>query len=117
MRFILTMMLCAAFAVAVFTACNNAPTTSVNTNTTVSNQPKNTAPKTDEHGHEDNAPRISLAEAKKDFDAGNVVFVDTRAEVQFRQERIKGAINIPAEAAAMRLNEIPKGKKIIAYCS
>lgn len=124
MRFILTIMLCAAFAVAGLTACNNAnaPTAVQNSSgnankAAVANQPKNTAPKTDAHGHEDNAPRISLAEAKKEFDAGNVVFVDTRAEVQFRQEHIKDAVNIPAEAAATRYNEIPKGKKIIAYCS
>lgn len=122
MRFILTMMLLAAFAVVALTACQNAPTTSQNTggntvNKTVANQTQNTAPKVDAHGHEDNAPRISLAEAKKEFDAGNAVFVDTRTEAAFNQERIKGAINIPAEAAATRAGEVPKGKKIIAYCS
>ena len=31
------------------------------------------------------APRISLADAKKDFDAGNVIFVDTRAETSDSQ--------------------------------
>ncbi len=65
----------------------------------------------------DSAPRISLAEAKQAFDEGNVVFVDTRAEVQYKQEHIKGAINVPAEAMETRYKEIPTGKKIIAYCS
>lgn len=73
--------------------------------------------KVDEHGHTDNAPRITLAEAKKDFDAGNAVFVDTRSELQFRQERVKDAINIPAEAMQTKYKDIPTGKKIIAYCS
>ena len=63
------------------------------------------------------APRISLADAKKDFDAGNVIFVDTRAESQFKDEHIKGAINIPADAFQTRYAEVPKDKKIIAYCS
>lgn len=73
--------------------------------------------KTDEHGHADEAPRIALADAKKDFDAGNVVFVDTRAEATYKQEHIKGAINMPMEAVEARYKEIPTGKKIIAYCS
>jgi predicted sulfurtransferase len=117
MRFILTLMLAAAFA-AVFTGCQNASTTSqTNANKTVAGTPKNTAPKTDEHGHADDAPRISLADAKKDFDAGNAVFVDTRAEIAYKQEHVKGAINIPMEAVETRYKEIPTSKKIIAYCS
>jgi 3-mercaptopyruvate sulfurtransferase SseA len=119
MRFILTTLLVAAFAVAGFTACQNASTTTQTTSTTKTetDKPKNTAPKTDEHGHTDDAPRISLADAKKEFDAGNAVFVDTRAAVSYKQEHIKGALNIPMEAVEMRYKEIPTGKKIIAYCS
>lgn len=120
MRFILTMLLVAAFAVAGFTACQNAATTSQQNNSTTktaAGTPKNAAPKTDEHGHADDAPRISLADAKKDFDAGNVVFIDTRAATTYKQEHIKGALNIPMEAVETRYKEIPAGKKIIAYCS
>ncbi len=65
----------------------------------------------------DEAPRISLDDAKKSYDAGNVIFVDTRAEAAYKDEHIKGAINIPAEAFEMRYAEVPKDKKIIAYCS
>lgn len=75
------------------------------------------APIADEHGHTDDAPRITLEEAKKDFDAGNAVFLDTRADVQFQTEHIKGAINMPVETVESRYKEIPTGKKIIAYCS
>jgi 3-mercaptopyruvate sulfurtransferase SseA len=117
MRFILTMLLVAAFAAAVFTGCQNASTTLQTSTEPAATQPKNAAPKTDEHGHADDAPRISLADAKKDFDAGNVVFVDTRAAVAYQQEHIKGALNIPMEAVETRYKEIPASKKIIAYCS
>ena len=124
MRFKLMMMLIAAFAVAGLTACQNA-TTNTQTGTTntqtgnraAAEQPKNAAPKTDEHGHADDAPRISLADAKKDFDAGNVVFIDTRAEAAFKQEHVKGAINVPMESFEAKFKDIPTGKKIIAYCS
>ncbi len=65
----------------------------------------------------DEAPRISLDDAKKSFDAGNVIFIDTRAESSFNEEHIKGAINIPSNAFETRYAEVPKDKKIIAYCS
>lgn len=65
----------------------------------------------------DNVPRISLEEAKKAFDEGNVLIIDTRAEVAYKAEHIKGAINIPAEAIRTRYKEVPKDKKVIAYCS
>ena len=65
----------------------------------------------------DEAPRISLDDAKKSFDAGGVIFVDTRAESQYKDEHIRGAINIPADAFETRYAEVSKDKKIIAYCS
>jgi hypothetical protein len=71
----------------------------------------------DAHGHEDNAERISIEEAKKEFDAGNAVFIDTRDPRAFAAEHILGAINIPENEIDQRLNTIPKGKKLIAYCS
>lgn len=114
MRFILTMLLLAAFAVAGFTACQNASTQS--NNKAVANKSQNTTPQK-HNDPADDAPRISLADAKKDFDAGNVVFVDTRAEIAYKQEHIKGSINVPMEAVETRYKEIPTGKKIIAYCS
>ena len=73
----------------------------------------------DGHGHADgqDAPRISLADAKKDFDAGTAVFIDTHAPEQYAQQHIVGSINVPANNIEPYLNKIPKGKKIIAYCS
>lgn len=77
------------------------------------------APAHDSHGHADgsDSPRITLAEAKKDFDAKGAVFIDTHAPEQFAQQHIPGAINVPANNIVPYLNKIPKGKKIIAYCS
>ena len=61
-------------------------------------------------------PRISLDEAKKDYDTGNAIFVDSRAEIAFLQEHIKGAINI-SSLTDDKLASLPRGKKIIVYCS
>ena len=107
-----------AIALLVSAACQTATTTSSTDN---GNKPQkvvnSAAPKADEHGHADNAPRITLADAKKDFDAGNVVFIDTRAKAAYDVEHIKGAINMTTDAVEARYKEIPTGKKIIAYCS
>ena len=62
-------------------------------------------------------PRIALADAKKDYDAGTVVVVDSRPEGAYKQEHITGAINIPIGSTNDKFDAIPKGKKIIVYCS
>ena len=62
-------------------------------------------------------PRISVEEAKKAYDAG-AVFVDSRPESAYKVEHIAGAINIPSGASAEeKFSSLPKGKKIIVYCS
>lgn len=70
-----------------------------------------------DHAAEDNAPRISLADAKKDFDNKSAIFVDTHTKQQFDAEHIPGAINVQANMIRQEADKIPKGKKIIAYCS
>ena len=75
------------------------------------------APK-DEHaddGHD--APRISLADAKKEYDAGNAIIVDVRDVNAYKQEHIKGALNIPIANVAANEDKLTKNKKIIVYCS
>ena len=114
MRFILSILAVAALALSVLAGCQSSAK-QVQVETTAAKT--DAAPKKDEHGHSDDAPRITLADATKEFDAGTAIFVDTRAESAYKQEHIKGAINIPAEAMEMRYKEIPTNKKIIAYCS
>ena len=115
MKKVLSLSVFLTIALLVLTACQSASTSSADNKT---NKPANSAaPKADEHGHADDAPRISLAEAKKDFDAGNVIFVDTRAKSAYDTEHIKGAINMTTDAVESRYKELPTGKKIIAYCS
>jgi 3-mercaptopyruvate sulfurtransferase SseA len=71
--------------------------------------------------NESDVPRISLEDAKAAYDAGNAVIVDARAEVTYAQEHIAGAINIPYGIGDDKLDpmlaKLPKGKKIIVYCS
>ncbi len=70
-----------------------------------------------DHAGEENVPRITVADAKKDFDSKSAVFIDTHAKQQFDAEHIPGAINVQANMIRQEADKIPKGKKIIAYCS
>ncbi len=109
------------FALTAFMACQTAKVADKPETTKTENQTtaktEMTPPKTDDHGHADEAPRIGLEEAKADFDGGNVVFIDTRSAEQFNVEHIKGAINVSAKEVEAKYKSIPSGKKIIAYCT
>jgi hypothetical protein len=71
------------------------------------------------HNHADdaNTPRINLVDAKKQFEAGTAVFLDTRDITTFNFSRIKGALHVPPEMVASQASKLPKDKTLIAYCS
>lgn len=121
MRLIFSTLAIFALGLSILTGCQDAAppvkvTETANT-TNINSSAPNAAPKVDEHGHKDDAERITLAEAKKAFDEGNAVFLDTRAENSYNNEHIKGALNITEANLAEKYKDIPKGKKLIAYCS
>jgi Rhodanese-like domain len=102
MRYILLLLMISALAVGI--GCQNASsakTESIQQNAVI----------------QEEAPRISLADAKADFDAGKAVFVDSRPEENYTSEHIKGAINVPLADAETKYKNIPTDKKIIIYCS
>jgi 3-mercaptopyruvate sulfurtransferase SseA len=63
------------------------------------------------------APRISVADAKKAIDDGKAVLVDVRSAMNYQQEHAKGAISLPTPEVAARMSELPKDKQIITYCT
>jgi len=65
----------------------------------------------------DNAPRITAAELHKLWEKNEVVIIDTRAEASYKQEHIKGSISVPAGTLTAKLDQLPKGKMIAAYCT
>ena len=115
MRLILLLLTFSVLAVGM--ACNNAASPTI-TKVQPTKQPV-AAPQADDHNHgeESKIARISLEEAKKAFDAGTAIFVDTRDISSFNFNRIKGAVNLPMSEYATGWQKLPKGKKIIAYCS
>jgi 3-mercaptopyruvate sulfurtransferase SseA len=65
----------------------------------------------------DDAPRITVEEAKKAFDEGKAYIIDARAEDAYKMEHIKGSVNIRHDNLDAMLKEIPRDKTIIVYCS
>jgi 3-mercaptopyruvate sulfurtransferase SseA len=65
----------------------------------------------------DNARRIGAAELHTLWEKGDVVIIDTRAEVAYKQEHIKGAILMTAGTVLDHLSELPRNKLIAAYCT
>jgi 3-mercaptopyruvate sulfurtransferase SseA len=63
------------------------------------------AAQTDSHGHTDgqDAPRISLADAKKAFDDKSATFIDTHVKTTYDAGHIPGAINITVQDLEAKL--------------
>lgn len=62
-------------------------------------------------------PNISVADAKKEVDAGTAVIIDSRSEAVYKMEHIAGSINVPQGSTKEKYDILPKGKKAIIYCS
>ena len=59
---------------------------------------------------------IPTAELLQLLEAGNVVILDVRPEVEYRSGHIPEARSIPIDELEARLSELPNDQEIIAYC-
>jgi rhodanese-related sulfurtransferase len=72
--------------------------------------------------HADNdpaaVPRVSLADFKKELDAGKVLVIDVRGAETYRAGHIPGALHVPLSAWSEHLPKLKASKKpIVAYCA
>jgi predicted sulfurtransferase len=65
----------------------------------------------------DNARRIKADELHDLWTKGDVMIIDTRAEAAYKDEHIKGSISMPSGTVLGRIEELPKNKMIVAYCT
>jgi hypothetical protein len=67
---------------------------------------------------EDQMPRINVEEAKKLVAEGKAVIIDVRGSDSYKASHIKGALDIPMKKLeAGDFTDLPKDKRIIAYCT
>ena len=65
----------------------------------------------------DGVKRVTTTELADLMDKGKVFVVDVRNQAMYDAGHIRGAKLIPVGEVINRLNEFPKDKQIVAYCS
>jgi rhodanese-related sulfurtransferase len=64
----------------------------------------------------DDVDEISGEDLLRLLRRGQVVLLDVRPREEYEAGHLKGAISIPHHELKRRLGELPKGRKIVAYC-
>lgn len=59
---------------------------------------------------------VGRAELLRRATAGEVVVLDVRPEVEYRAGHVPGAVCIPIDELAARLDELPAAAEVVAYC-
>jgi predicted sulfurtransferase len=98
------------FTAVVVTACNSAE----------SRKPLVAAPQAEgqiETTYADGIARVTIKELEELIASGNVFIVDVRNQAAYDQGHIPNAKLIPVGEVATRINEFPKDRKIVTYCS
>ena len=64
----------------------------------------------------DGADEVLRADLRDMMRRGAIMLVDVRPPLEFEHGHIDGAISIPVEELGKRLDELPRDKRIVAYC-
>lgn len=65
----------------------------------------------------DGVRRVTTVELRDMLDKDTAIVIDTRGADSYKASHIKGSISIPVDQVANRINELPRDKMIVAYCS
>jgi 3-mercaptopyruvate sulfurtransferase SseA len=82
-----------------------------------SGKPTSNAPVNARNTAPDNVRRVTITELRDMLDQGKAVVVDVRGDEAYKQEHIKGSLNIAENQLSARSGELPKDKLIVFYCS
>lgn len=63
------------------------------------------------------APRMMIAQLQQQLPLGNVLLLDVRPTMSYSASHAAGAVNIPLEQLQARAAELPRDKRIVAYCT
>ena len=72
-----------------------------------------TAPK-----NQDEVPRTTTQQIQERIEQGEeILIVDSRSKASYDDRHIQGAISVPVDEVSERLDELPKDKEIVFYCT
>lgn len=109
MRNIFPILMVALISLVVIAGCNSADQEGTKTASTGAAQPPTIYP--------DGVRRITVQELQALMSRDEAFIVDVRTEDAYKTGHIKGAKLIPVGETANRVNELPKDKLIVTYCS
>jgi predicted sulfurtransferase len=110
MRFFIFISLALMIAVGTLAACNS-------NEALLSQTPKASQSPQQAPSPSDNVRRINAEELHKLWEKGDVLIIDTRAESAYKESHIKGALSMPTGTVLSRIDELPRNKMIVAYCT
>lgn len=96
-------------ALGVLTACNSAEQKTAKTSPTNSAAPAQLPA--------DGARRITISELKDLLAKDEAVVIDVRNQASYDMAHIRGSKLIPEAEVVSRLDELPRNKLIVTYCS
>jgi len=108
MRLVLSVFAIAIIGSGVLTACNSAEWRNARTSPVA---PATAPPPAD------GARRVTVAELKGLLDRNEAVVIDVRNEASYNVGHIKGAKLIPEAEVVNHIDELPRNKLIVTYCS
>jgi|ERR1043166_1843382 3-mercaptopyruvate sulfurtransferase SseA len=111
MRLLISCLALAVLALGVLTACNSAEWRHAQ------GSPVAPAPVTNTPPPGDGARRVTVVELKDLLDHNQAVVIDVRNEASYNAGHIRGAKLIPEAELPNHLDELPRNKLIVTYCS
>ena len=111
MRYVILSLFAVLIGSAVI-GCNSATKTSV-----TSTQAQTSSTVQTETTYADGVRRITIADANKLIKSGQAFIVDVRNQAAYDAGHIPGAKLIPVGEILNHVNEMPRDKTIITYCS
>ncbi len=81
------------------------------------NVPEAPAIVTEEPATEASVPRVTAQELHESMANDEVIVIDVRSSTAYAAAHIPGSLHIPLVAIEGQLQSLPKGKKIVTYCT
>ena len=116
MRYAILSLCAIVLSAVVFAACNSAAKTSGSAGGGLTPPQGANQPQT-ETTYADGARRITIADANKLMKSGQAFVIDVRNQASYDAGHIPGSRLIPSGEILNHLNELPRDKTIITYCS